>query len=422
MPRTVGREWGKRMTGRNRAWQSLTGGRASRRRVLGVGAAGLSAAWLAACSSSSNDDTKTESTSQGGVQPTQQGAINEQGMPKPGGIVTWRDIGAPPPLDPTNNTTYRAQQLAGFTYSRLLKFKTGPDPKTSTNYEVLPDLATGYEVTNDGLQYTFKLQPNAKFHNKPPVNGRAVSAEDVVSSFERFRTAAKNTNRNAFGSDTNKIVDSVTAPDAKTVVVKMAQTYAPLLNLMANPQYLWILPKEIDNGFDAAKEQIGSGPFILDRIQPDVDVTLKKNPDYWVQGRPHIDGARIVAIPDDAQNVAQFQAGKLEWTVIPAASKSEVEKSNPKSQIVTYIPTTYTFISPQLRGNSPLKDVRVRRAISMSIDRKGWLDIIFNGQGNSYLNALPASMGKWWLNPQAADAGAGAQWFKTDPKAARDLL
>jgi peptide/nickel transport system substrate-binding protein len=167
---------------------------------------------------------------------------------------------------------------------------------------------------------------------------------------------------------------------------------------------------------------IGTGPWILGDIQPDVQLTLKKNPEYFVAGKPYMDATIRAVIPQTAQNIAQFQAGRLDLYAVPAANKDEVQKSNPKSEILQLIPTTYTFIAPQQRGNSPFKDVRIRRALSMSIDRKGWLDLLYLGQGQFYLNAVPASMGKWYLNPQAADAGAGSQWYKYDPKAARELL
>src|SRR5439155_1622749 len=110
---------------------------------------------------SKSDQGAANAPAAAGVQPTQAVALKDEGAPKPGGLVTWRDIGAPPPLDPTNNPTYRAQDLAGFTYSRLLKFKTGPSVETSYNYEILPDLAAKWEVGNNGLQYTFTLQSNA---------------------------------------------------------------------------------------------------------------------------------------------------------------------------------------------------------------------------------------------------------------------
>ncbi len=93
-------------------------------------------------------------------------------------------------------------------------------------------------MPGDGTQLTFKLQPSATFHNKPPVNGRAVTAEDVGLSLDRFRTAPQNTNRNAFGYDKNPIVTSLETPDPATVVVRLAKPYAPIQNLFANPQYL----------------------------------------------------------------------------------------------------------------------------------------------------------------------------------------
>src|SRR3712207_1964317 len=171
------------------------------------------------------------------------------------------------------------------------------------SYEVVPELAASHEFSGDGLTLTFNLQPNAKFINKAPVNGHAVEAADVKASFERFQTAAKNTNKNAFGSPTNKIVDSIQTPDAKTVVVKLAKPYAPILNLFANPQYLWIMPRETDNGFDPAKEAIGSGPWMIQSIEPDKAITLKRNPDYFLAGKPYIDTVVRAVIADTSQNV-----------------------------------------------------------------------------------------------------------------------
>jgi peptide/nickel transport system substrate-binding protein len=393
----------------------------TRRRMVALSG---TAAFLAACGGGSDDKSDSSSAGQSsaapGVQPTT-AAVSGEGTPKPGGTFTWSDVGDTP-LDPTNNPTYRANTIAGFGYSRLLKFKTGATPEVFFNYEVIPDLAASHEFQNNGLQLTFKLQPNAKFHNKPPVSGRAVEAADVKASMERFQTAPKNTNKNAFGSPTSKIVDSIETPDAKTVVVKLAKPYAPILNLFANHQNLWIQPKEIDSGFDPSKVLIGSGPWTIETIEPDKQLTMKKNPDYFIQGRPYIDTVLRVVVPDTAQNIAQFQAGRLDIYGVPAANKAEVQKSVPNAQIVTLIPTTYTFIAPQLRGNSPFKDVRVRQAISKAIDRQSWLDLLYLSQGKHFLNAVPASMGKWWLNPESPDAGPGGANFKFDPKAARDLL
>ncbi|MGE0542258.1 MAG: ABC transporter substrate-binding protein [Dehalococcoidia bacterium] len=404
-----GRGWGNR----------ALNGRISRRRTLALTGA---AAFIAACGGGGNDGDDADdrgASSATGAQPTTT-AVQSEGTPKVGGTYTWSDVGDTP-IDPTNNPTYRAQTISGYTYGRLLKFKTGPTPDTAYNYEVMPDLAASHEFSNDGLQLTFKLQPTAKFINKPPVNGHAVEAADVKASFERFQTAPKNTNKNAFGSPTNRIVDTIETPDAKTVVVKLARPYAPILNLFGNSQYLWIMPRETDAGFDPSKEAIGSGPWMIQSIEPDKAITLKRNPDYFVQGTPYIDTVIRAVIPETAQRIAQLQAGRLDQYDVPAQSKVEVAQSNPKFQIIPYIPTTYSFISPQQREGSPFRDVRLRRALSYAVDRKSLFDLVYI-EGMHVTSAVPASMGKWWLNPVGQDAGPGGEYFKYDPKAARDLL
>lgn len=402
-------------------WRSTRRGRRAALRTGALGVAGLSAAWLAACGGSDSDSESTSSGQGSTSGGTSTGVTVDTNPPKSGGTITWHMVGNGP-LDPHNNPTFRAHYVAGFTNSRLLKFKSGPTPDITTNYEVQPDLAASYEMPSDGTQIIFKLQPNATWHNKAPVNGRAVTADDVKASFERFRSAPKNTNRAAFGTNDNPIVTGVEAPDAQTVVFKLGRPYAPILNALANSSYLWILPAEADNGYDPAKEQIGSGPFTLEQVQPDVSYTFKKNPSYYVQGKPYVDGVSIAIIPDTAQQVAQFQAGKLDWLTISPENKDEAVRTNPQTQVISYPSGGFNFGAPQQRGDTPFKDPRVRRALSMAMDRDAIVSLRFAGQGGRYNTSIPSSMGRWWQDPQAADAGPGGQWVKYDPKAARDLL
>ena len=122
--------------------------------------------------------------------PTAVGAATTVLTPKPGGkVVNSYFTGDPPDLDPYLNVTFRAAEFGGFFYSKLLKFDNGPGiPPTS--FTPVPDLAEKYELSQDGLTYTFKLRANAKWQNKAPMNGRAVTADDVVWSFNRFRTVS----------------------------------------------------------------------------------------------------------------------------------------------------------------------------------------------------------------------------------------
>jgi len=100
-------------------------------------------------------------------------------------VIRWY-TGDPPDLDPYLNVTFRAQEFAGFFYSRLLYFDSGPNVKPN-DFVPVPDLAESYTISQDGLTYTFKLRANAKWHKAAPMNGRAVTADDVVYSFTRFR-------------------------------------------------------------------------------------------------------------------------------------------------------------------------------------------------------------------------------------------
>lgn len=402
-------------------WQRRTPGRVSRRRALGYGAAGIGGMVALACGGSNTSDTATGGdigTVTGG---SAQVATQQAGeTPTSGGTAAIR-IATTAPLDPIANTTYTAQTIASFAYSRLMKYKTDSTPNTADNFEAIPDLASGYEASADGLQYTFKLK-QAKFHNKPPISGRAVDSEDVKVTLERFRTDQKNTNRNTFGTTQNPIVDKVETPDAQTVVFKLAKPFGPFLSLMATAQYLWIMPKELSAGaFDPAKDQIGTGPFVFDSLQPDAEIKYKKNPDYYVKDRPYINEFRHVVMTDSVQEVVQFQARRLDVAAIPFEQVADVKRSNGDAASFTVLSGTLPFLAPQLRGNSPFKDERIRRAVSMAVDRDGVLKLSWDGQG-IWQNMVPGSFGKWHVDPKGSDAGDGGRYYKFDLKEAVALL
>src|SRR5262249_33246658 len=151
----------------------------------------------------------------------------------------------------------------------------------------------------------------------------------------------------------------------------------------------------------------GSGPFVFDSLQPDLLVRAKRNPDYFMRGRPWLDTLDRVILNDDAQERAHFQSERLDLASITPDVKADIEKSNPKARLLAHVPTTFTFISPQLRGNSLYRDERVRRAISLAINRKDWLELMYPGTNGHCLGFVPASMGRWWLDPCSQEAGEG---------------
>jgi peptide/nickel transport system substrate-binding protein len=343
--------------------------------------------------------------------PTASGAAAVQ--PKPGGtlVISWW-TGDPPDLDPYLNVTFRAQEFAGFFYSRLLKYDSGPGVGPNS-FKPVPDLAEKFDVSTDGLTYTFTIRANAKWQNKPPLSGRAVTADDVVYSFNRFKTVSPN--KNYFD-----IVKDVKATDPHTVVFTLNNAFAPFENSVAAP-VLWIMPKEvIDADGDGRKRVIGSGPWIFDRFEKGVQVVAKKNPDYYFTGTPYVDELDLLIIPTEATQVANLRAKQIDVIVPSQSDRNALAKSNPEMQITDFPQNLLYFMYWRVDA-PPFNDVRVRQAVSLALDRDELITVLDEGKG--YINnAIPAGLESWWLDPRGADMGPSAQYFKRDVDAAKKLL
>src|SRR5205085_2127455 len=214
-------------------------------------------------------------------------------QPKVGGTLrAWIFTENPPALDPHVQVSFRTKGFAGYFYSRLLKNKKGPDTAAHA-FIVEGDLAESWKVSDDGLTYTFQLRKNAKWHNKPPLNGRPVTADDVVWSYNRFANVSPQ--KSSFS-----MVKEVNALDANTVVFTLNDIFAPFETTIASPLF-YIMPKEvIEADGDARKRVVGSGPYLFDSFQPGVQVVGKRNPDYYLTPMPYADEIVLLIIPEDA--------------------------------------------------------------------------------------------------------------------------
>ncbi len=331
---------------------------------------------------------------------------------KPGGklVIRWW-TGDPPDLDPYLNVTFRAQEFAGFFYSRLLKYDNGPGIGPNA-YVPVPDLAEKYEVSKDGLTYTFTLRANAKWQNLPPLSGRAVTADDVVWSFNRFK---KVSTQNSFG-----MVADVKATDPRTVVFTLNTVFAPFDSLIASPA-LYIMPREvIEADGDARKRVIGSGPFIFDKFDKGVQVVAKRNPDYYFAGTPYVDEVDLLIVPEDATAVANMRSKQIDINGISQSDRKALKSSNPEIQMLDFPQNLISFMYWKLDA-PPFNDIRVRQAVSLALDRDEMISVLYEGQG-FYNNAVPAGLQTWWLDPRSADMGPNAKYYKRDVDAAKKLL
>ncbi|HZQ36689.1 MAG TPA: ABC transporter substrate-binding protein, partial [Dehalococcoidia bacterium] len=374
-------------------WSRLAGGRLSRRRLVqgGAAAAGIAALGLAGCSSSNTNKGAATSAppatrAASAASPTAAGTASAGGTPaaaaiataqaslKTGGTVQAVIVGTAN-LDPVANSTYRSQWLAGFHYGRLFRFAADANPQTTLNRTPVPDLVAGYEVTPDGLTYTMKLRQGVNFH--PPLS-RAITSADVAASYQYFTGSPKNVNNGVYAP----IVDSLSTPDDSTLIWKLKLPYAPFLNKLGNPQYLWIMSKDAatDGKIDPSQQAIGTGPWIFVNSTPTA-FTWKKNPDYMLKGLPYADQAVLNIIPDTSTQEAQFQAGRLDILSVQPADVDAMKRAVPKAQVQEYTPNGMSlfFFSNVSDPNSPFKDARMRQAASLAVDRQGLIDAIYSG-------------------------------------------
>ena len=205
--------------------------------------------------------------------------------PKRGGVIRIAEREAPG-LDPHLTISFLTHSYMSLAYSQLVRFPNGPEQKSPTDFSILPDLAEKWTVSKDGKVYTFSLRKGVRFHNKPPVNGREVTAEDVKYSLERFM--AKSGFRERF-----EPVQAIDVVDRHTVRITLKEPYAPFLNHLANPSFCAILPREAEDkfkDFNHPDAVIGTGPFVLKSYDKGVKMVFERNPDYFMKGFPYLDG------------------------------------------------------------------------------------------------------------------------------------
>jgi peptide/nickel transport system substrate-binding protein len=395
---------------RERLWRWGTS-RYSRRRLLrsaAVAGVGLSGAVVMACAGGGTT-----------TQPMSGGRTGGQAAepPQPGGIYSSYDQANPPTLDPHRTSAVTAMRAVSPVMSRLLRFKTSQDVEATYNLETQPDLALSVE-SPDAITWTVKLRPDAKFHNVAPVNGRGVEAEDIKATFTR---ALEPTNPNR-GSLTVIDPNQIETPSRDTVVFKLKYPYAPFPKLLASGVYGWIFPREAGTGYDPAKQIIGSGPFLFESFTPDVAFIYKKNPSWFEQGQPYVDGVRHAIIPDAAQRLAQFTAGNIDFIGnLYIDDLNTVRRSNPNAQVIARWDQGGPIVYFQLGDPaSPFQDIRLRRAVSLAIDRESFAKALLRDQWQQSFN-VPLNMGKWAI--KIADLPSEtAQWYRYNLDRAKRLV
>jgi peptide/nickel transport system substrate-binding protein len=346
----------------------------------------------------------------------------EAQTPKRGGVFRIRGEDATTGFDPHLFVNHhRISTNLSFTHSRLVKVKAGP----SVMPGFLPiegDLAESWTQPNDRT-YVFKLRKGVRWHPKPPVNGRELTAEDVKYTYERFLSIKGNPNRSTLGH-----VEKIDAIDKYTVRFSLNEPFAWFLDYLANT-VMWIVPREAVEQFGDLKRPeacIGTGPWMLERYEPNVRLTFVRNPNYFLPGLPYADGVEVTIDEDPSSRLSAWIAGRYDFAPEYGQCVRRLDldvakgrKPNLKTQDFIVL---FSGITMMKVDREPFKDVRVRRALAQTANWKEILESNAWSQGHGVPNtAVPAALKEWAIPIDQLTPEARRLYERNVPEAKRLL-
>jgi peptide/nickel transport system substrate-binding protein len=325
--------------------------------------------------------------------------------PKAGGSIISAQNNEATGLDPQLVPSFSRSRRSPLTYSQLVRF--------DENMAIQPELAESWTLSDDKLTWTFKLRQGVKFHD-----GQELTSDDVKFTFERLLE------KSAGGKADFTALDKVEPAGKHQVKFVTKEPFAALLAALAGFWAYIVSEAGVKaGGGDLNKTAMGTGPFTLADWKVEQQMVFKKNPNYWKKGLPYVDEVVIRTIPDEANIVAALRAGQIHhafiednknWTLL----KDEKALTGYRSSRLGY---DYLNISAN-RVNAPadkpwpLKDIRVRQAISYAVDRSAILRVAAAGFGR--LTAPATAPMKQWQIPE----DQWMKYYKPDLDKAKKLL
>jgi len=316
----------------------------------------------------------------------------------------------------TSGTTFDASSRQIF--NRLVEFERGTT-------KIVPALAESWEVSDDGLTYTFHLRKGVKFHTtKNFTPSRDFNADDVLFSFNR-QFDPKNLYHKVSGGgyeyfnamDMPNILKAVEKVDDDTVRFRLNKPEAPMIADLAM-DFASIHSAEYADQMMAAGtpekldlDPVGTGPFQLVAYRKDSAIRYKAHPDYWA-GKAKIDTLVFSITPDAAVRYAKLKAGECHVMPYPNPADIAAMKKDPDIKVLEQAGLNVGYLAFNTQ-KKPFDDVRVRRALNYAINKQAIIDAIYQGAGIPAKNPIPPTI--WSYNDAVKD-------YPYDPAMARKLL
>ena len=327
--------------------------------------------------------------------------------------------GSPEGFNPslyTAGTTFDASSRA--VYNRLVEFERGTT-------ELVPALAESWTVSDDGLEYTFKLREGVKFHATDSFTpSRDMNADDVVWSFERqrdpehpYHTVSGGTYEYFQSMDMPNLIASVEKVDDMTVTIALTKPEAPFIaNLgmdfasIMSAEYADAMseagtPEEVD------LNPVGTGPFQLVAYQKDAVIRYKAHPNYWA-GKAAIDDLVFAITPDASVRWQKVQAGECHVMPYPNPADIQAIADHPDVELMEQEGLNVGYLAFNTE-KPPFDNKVVRQALNMAVNKEAILEGVFQGAGKAAKNPIPPTI--WSYNDAIED-------YPYDPEKAKAML
>jgi peptide/nickel transport system substrate-binding protein len=288
-------------------------------------------------------------------------------VPKRGGTLTYMiPADAPPSFDGHREETYATVHATAPFYSVLIRINP-ENPASSTDF--VCDLCTEMpKPTDDGKTYTFKIREGVKFQDGSPL-----TAADVAASWNEITFPPEGV-LSARGSNYRDLIEKIEAPDATTVVFHLKFATGAFLPALADP-FAYIYEKKIidKDPHWYEKNVMGSGPFHFENYEVGQSIKGVRNPDYYHKGEPYLDGFVAIFAPKQATRVDAIRSDRaaIEFRGLPPSARDELKQA--LGDQITVQESDWNCGSEIMFNHKkkPFDDVRVRRALSLAIDRWG---------------------------------------------------
>src|SRR6185437_4366937 len=310
--------------------------------------------------------------------------------PKPGGILRIQHRETPGDISIHEGATFSTNVPMMAVFNNLVIYDQHKEQNSPD--DIVPELATSWSWNDDKTALTFKLREGVKWHD-----GQPFTAKDVKCTWDMLRGVSKDKFRKNPRKDWYANVTDITVNGDTEVTFHLKRPQTSLLALFASG-YSPVYPCHV-TAAQMRTHPIGTGPFKFVEMKQNEDIKLVKNPDYWKKGLPYLDGIEYAIIPNRSTAELAFVTGKVDMT-FPTNLSVELEKNvkaqDPKA-ICELKPTNVSTNLIVNREKPPFDNPAIRRAMALALDRKAFIDILFEGQADIGGSMLPPPEGIWGM-------------------------